>query len=491
MDKKYYGNFSGYKGELSDLPAFTISTDPEHMIEIVGHGFKIAGAIVPNRTSNLDKIERETDTKIFAYSDFYDKFTHKKYFISMSEDSLCRKLTNIPRPENKENIYSSLYNPLNEKFSKEVLSYMQDVSEKNNGALFFPYMISAGLDNLESMAGNKLKIISPSLKTKELLANKAEMYKIMQNKGIKTVEGKVVNSPEEASEVFLQNREKWGGEAFVSAVSGAGGVGCLHAYSPFEIKEKFGYGDSGQLIITKWLRNIDSAPNIMLFIDDCAPHVLIATNQIIEQGTKYYGNSYPLKFNKQMLKKVKEEALKVGEIMRKQGYRGIGGIDGIVAEDEFYFVEINPRKNHSAVVNTSVLEKFRPKNMPPLSYLEAELQLSKEKKSYDFTEWVNNFEKQDICFDMYLLKKEGWMKFIKFPEGENVRDHDWNLKTPYFASLPNFNEEEIILPKSYASSKSDGHTRKVNAADICRIVSTNLSQRLKQIKKMSSSIKEI
>ena len=69
MEKKYYGNFSGYIGELSSLPAFVISTDPEHMVEIIGQSFKIAGVIVPNKTYALNRIEKETDTKIFAYTD--------------------------------------------------------------------------------------------------------------------------------------------------------------------------------------------------------------------------------------------------------------------------------------------------------------------------------------------------------------------------------------------------------------------------------------
>ncbi|MFW6026222.1 MAG: ATP-grasp domain-containing protein [Candidatus Woesearchaeota archaeon] len=490
-NKNYYGNFSNWVGEFNQFPAFTLSTDSEHMMEYAGSAFKIAGVIAPNRTMSLDKIEKETDTRLLPYADTYKKYTGKDYFIPSSEEGLVRKLTNTQpkKDDNNTNVYKNLYDPIREEYSQNSLEYIKEILSEFGKAYFFPYMMTESIKTLDDIINDNLKIIGPELNVVNHLKDKTKMYEEMKGRGIQTIEGEVLNNPKQAKEYFAHKIKDWQDGAFVSAEGGASGVGCLHAKKPSDIINRFQeeYTD-GRLIVQRWMNNIDSAPNVLVYVDNKDAHILTISDQIIKNGTDYYGNKYPSKVDGSLKDKVIEECKKVGEIMGEYGYRGVGGIDGIIVDNDFYFVEINPRKNHSTVLNSTILDKVRPNDIPPLSYLEAELMETGKNKSYDFRKWVKNLNESNFTYDMFLYKKKGWHIAKEDPNKYRIHDHDWDFKKPYIANIP---KPGVVISKTYGSLKSEGHTRRVTPTELGRIVSRNMHDRLKQIKKMNKAFEEM
>lgn len=474
---KYYGNFAEWKGELSDYPAITISTDPEHMPEMVGYGFQLAAIITPNKTFSLKNIEKETDTEILAFNEEYKKLTGRNYFIQMSEETLCRKFMNVKRTTG-ESPYQELYDPLQERFSERVFDTIGKIIDEHGEVFLFPYMMNPYL-NERRLEGMGCKIIAPRNNVVERFNNKTRVYEKLKKRGVSVIEGEVVDCVEEACELILE--ESWENGAFISAERGAGGSGVIHAYTPRDIRNRFPEEFSTRLLVTKWLDEIEASPNIFMFIDGEGPHILSITDQIIENETVYHGNVYPLKISEKTKEKIKEECLKTGELAYEEGYRGILGIDGIVSEHKFFVVEINPRKNHSSVLNTVMMEKVKYEETPPLVYIET-LAILDEDIEYDIDRWAYKCESSPLSWDMYIFKKQGWSKLKRIPDGAGIRDHDWDFQTSYVANVPC--EIDTIIPKTYASLKSDGHTRRTTPNELGRIVSPDSAERLKKISEL-------
>ena len=207
--------------------------------------------------------------------------------------------------------------------------------------------------------------------------------------------------------------------------------------------------------------------------------MLSVTDQIIENETEYRGNIHgPSVFTKKEKGQIKKGVNVVGEYMRDVGFRGVAGADFLISDGETYFVEINPRKNHSTVINNRMLEETRPDDIPPLPYLESETILNNG-SNYDLSSW----EEPDISWDMYILKKKGWSQIVDVPLRTYKQDHAWDFNGSYVANIPY--PVQSIIHKSYASQKSEGHTRRTMPGELVRIVSPDLKGRMKTISQIN------
>lgn len=83
-------------------------------------------------------------------------------------------------------------------------------------------------------------------------------------------------------------------------------------------------------------------------------HCLIGKNQIeilppsqqeleIIDKIEYIGSTYDISLDKSSLEKLREYCTIICKKLKTMGYIGVLGIDFIKVEDEFYFIEINPR----------------------------------------------------------------------------------------------------------------------------------------------------
>ncbi|MFP4045808.1 MAG: ATP-grasp domain-containing protein [Candidatus Aenigmatarchaeota archaeon] len=456
------------------------------MTETVGTGLKIAGSVVPYRTLSLERIDRCTGSEILPFSDFYNDAcaSSKSYFKPMSEEGLNKKWTDISTEtddEEEKTPFDQIYDPLQERYSEKVFEEINKVAEEFGKVLIYPYMRTPSLkeDELKKKIDGEFELIAPEGKSIEVLKDKTQVYDDLKEKGVNVVEGQVVENPSEACDLLLE--ENWENGAFVSADSGAGGSGCVHAYKPEDIRKRYQEEYfSGNLIVEKFL-DVEKAPNVLMFIDDNDSYVLSITDQIIENETEYRGNTMsPDLFAEEEEEKIKEQCKTVGSYIQDSGFRGIAGIDLLTTEDDVYFVEVNPRKNHSTVINNTMLEKTRPEGIPPLASLEAEV-ITGTDDAYEIEKWQYP---KDVEWDMYVYKKKGWSQITKLPP-DISRDHTWDFSGSYVANVPY--PIRSITSKSYASQKSEGHTRRSQANELVRIVSESVNERLKKVAEIENS----
>lgn len=104
------------------------------------------------------------------------------------------------------------------------------------------------------------------------------------------------------------------------------------------------------------------SPNIHLIIYQEEVLLLPASIQLIragQDGFSYQGADFPLyrSLPLQLDKQLKEQALNIGNILRKAGYRGVCGIDFLISSGRVYLMEINPRFQSSTfLLNHAIRE---------------------------------------------------------------------------------------------------------------------------------------
>jgi len=132
-------------------------------------------------------------------------------------------------------------------------------------------------------------------------------------------------------------------------------------------------------VIYKKLKDINSPVRVSEYFDKdfaVSLHILIGSNdiyvspiveQILKDEVEFLGAKYPANID-DCEDKIIEISKKVGEIMRRDGFFGLAGIDLMVKEDQVMFVEVNPRKMGSTVGTSYVMKEFSNITLPAIEY---------------------------------------------------------------------------------------------------------------------------
>lgn len=138
-------------------------------------------------------------------------------------------------------------------------------------------------------------------------------------------------------------------------------------FKSFVVQASFSCGGSGTWLVTgedhaQVLRQLDPeapyavsayqensvSPNIHLIIYDQEILLLPPSIQLVETGQdgfSYMGADFPLyqSLSGQLDARLKQYAQVIGNILRRAGYRGVCGVDFLIADDTIYLMEVNPR----------------------------------------------------------------------------------------------------------------------------------------------------
>lgn len=156
----------------------------------------------------------------------------------------------------------------------------------------------------------------------------------------------------------------------------------------------------------------DSIPinvHLVIFNDDCI--VFPISHQIIyneNDSFRFMGADFFTDFPNKIYDDVLENSHKIGNELRKLGYRGVCGIDYLVKNNNIYFLEVNPRFQASTfLLNSHLIEA----GMPSIQELNI-MAFSHIKKPF---ESFSKFKKCKSYFN--ILKDES--RFIKYAQNQN------------------------------------------------------------------------
>jgi hypothetical protein len=122
-------------------------------------------------------------------------------------------------------------------------------------------------------------------------------------------------------------------------------------------------------LVTGWLKDTLVSPNTQVIIGATDETYLGASVQVLRSDTIYDGNEWPLRLpgaHAGVALELELLTMRYAAALRSMGYRGVCGIDWVVAPDPTdgkmrpFFVELNPRENRSTAVLTNLLGMFNP-----------------------------------------------------------------------------------------------------------------------------------
>lgn len=163
-------------------------------------------------------------------------------------------------------------------------------------------------------------------------------------------------------------------------------------------------------IISPYLNNsIPINVHLVIFDDDCI--VFPVSHQIIYNENDFFcfiGSDFLTDFSDKIYDDILVNSNKIGNELRKIGYRGVCGIDYLIKNNNIYFLEVNPRFQASTfLLNNHLIEI----GIPSIQELNI-MAFSHVKKPF------NSFSKFEKCKSYFnIIKDES--RFIEYAESKN------------------------------------------------------------------------
>lgn len=157
---------------------------------------------------------------------------------------------------------------------------------------------------------------------------------------------------------------------FVSCDYSAGGVSSMVVKRIEDAECKFTDPD-GRYLVSAYRPHVWDPTVLGVVGNENDVFVAGVADMTIVDGNKFRGSTYPSRLPHHIQDKLAEYTAAVGRTLGAMGFRGIFGCDFIVdAEDNIFFIEVNPRKQGTTMEYCCTLEHLLPAGAPNLPALE-------------------------------------------------------------------------------------------------------------------------
>jgi len=234
-------------------------------------------------------------------------------------------------------------------------------------------------------------IIGPDSKTSERLNSKILQYKACKH-FLPMVDFRVCNGLDDLLKTTDKLWPSWTEGIFVSEEYSAGGLKSIVAHNSNDILKKF--KDKKQnYLISKYLPH-DHDPTVLgVVANENDIYIAGIADQFIEHGNQFVGSAFPTVLEKTLTTPLENHTRKVGQWLAREGFRGIFGCDYLVdPQKRIFFLEVNARKQGTAMEFCCTLENTLPKGSAMLPELEY-FAVFQERFPEHTVEMQNNFKK--------------------------------------------------------------------------------------------------
>jgi predicted ATP-grasp superfamily ATP-dependent carboligase len=306
----------------------------------------------------------------------------------------------------------------------EFIIKLIDKITENQDELYI-YMFESSM-HLELLNKENVKLIGPNPSLVKKFNNKIFQYELLKDH-IPIVEHRIYNNFNQLIDETEGLRKEWKDGIFVTLEYSAGGANSVVSHTKDDIVSKFKELNANYLISRYVPHEFD--PTVLGVVAKDDVYIAGVADQRIVEGTKFTGSTYPSVLPKKIKNELCEYTRKIGEILSKNGYRGIFGCDYIVDySNNVYFIEINARKQGTTLEFCCSLENCVKNNVPNLPELE-----------------------------LYAILEDKFPEDVKeFLDCENIHWGTYNLKVPSNiiteGYIPQFDDERIVF-KKVASNK--------------------------------------
>jgi hypothetical protein len=212
-------------------------------------------------------------------------------------------------------------------------------------------------------------IIGPDSKISQRLNSKIFQYKECQH-FLPMVDFRVCSGLDELLKTTDKLRSNWTEGIFVSEEYSAGGLKSIVAHNSDDILKRF-EDKSQSYLISRYISH-DSDPTVLgVVANENDIYIAGIADQVIEHDTQFVGSVFPTILEKTLITQLEQHTRKVGQWLAMEGFRGIFGCDYLVdPRGRIFFLEVNARKQGTAMEFCCTLENTLPKGSAMLPELE-------------------------------------------------------------------------------------------------------------------------
>lgn len=221
--------------------------------------------------------------------------------------------------------------------------------------------------NFDQLPG--VSIIGPDSKISQKLNSKIFQYNACK-KFLPMADFRSCGGLNELLNTTKQLWSRWTEGIFVSEEYSAGGLKSIVAHKTDDILDKF--EDKRQnYLISRYIPH-DFDPTVLgVVANENDIYIAGIADQFIENNTQFIGSVFPTTLEKTLTAKLEQHTRTVGQWLAREGFRGIFGCDYLVdSEGRIFFLEVNARKQGTAMEFCCTLESTLPKGSATLPELE-------------------------------------------------------------------------------------------------------------------------
>jgi len=250
--------------------------------------------------------------------------------------------------------------------SSQIRNLIQLILEKQSELYIYLFESVAEM-TLDEMDG--VYIIGPDKVISRELNNKIVQYQQVSGK-IPTAEHCFCDDIESLLAITSKKRKTWNEGIFISCAYSAAGANSLVTNSQVEVEE-WCDNQKGPFLVSRFMPHTLDPTVLAVVANENDVYIAGIADQVIENGNRFIGSTYPSVASLKQKELLHQYTVTVGQMLGRQGYRGIFGCDYIIADDgTIYFIEINARKQGTTLEFCYTLEQALPDGSPMLPELE-------------------------------------------------------------------------------------------------------------------------
>ena len=216
---------------------------------------------------------------------------------------------------------------------------------------------------------SQVYLLGPDKELARRFNNKAVQFELLQDT-VPVVGFRTCTSLQELLEVSEELRPQWHDGIFVSRMYSAAGSGSIITTNQQQITEFFTELDA-PFLLTRYMPHEYDPTVLAVVANEQDVYIAGVADQCIEGGNHFVGSTWPSRLAANLIDELADCTRLVGQMLGRNGYRGIFGCDYIITEqDEVRFIEINARKQGTTLEFCYTLEQILPANSPSLPELE-------------------------------------------------------------------------------------------------------------------------
>jgi hypothetical protein len=199
--------------------------------------------------------------------------------------------------------------------------------------------------------------------------NKAVQFELLRDT-VPLVDFRTCGSLPELLEVAEELRSQWQDGIFVSRMYSAAGSGSIITTNQEQITDFFSELDA-PFLLTRYMPHEHDPTVLAVVANEKDVYIAGVADQCIEGGNHFVGSTWPSRLAANLIDELARCTRLVGQMLGRNGYRGIFGCDYIITEqNEVRFIEINARKQGTTLEFCYTLEQILPAGSPSLPELE-------------------------------------------------------------------------------------------------------------------------